>query len=83
MLLRNARKATPLLEFCRDACGVTLGIGLMREADDAFRIAHMGHLNTPMMLGVLSCLELALATRGYATGAGGIATAVGYLAGEL
>ena len=83
VLLRNGRKATPLLEFCRDTCGVTLGIGLMREADDAFRIAHMGHLNAPMMLGVLSCLELALATQSYATGAGGIAAAVGYLAGEL
>lgn len=83
VLLRNDCKATPLLEFCRDTCGVTLGIGLMREADDAFRIAHMGHLNAPMMLGVLSCLELGLATQGYATGAGGIATAVGYLAGEL
>ena len=83
VLLRNGRTATPLLDFCRDTCGVTLGIGLMREADDGFRIAHMGHLNAPMMLGVLSCIELALATRGYAAGTGGIAAALCFLAGEL
>ncbi len=83
VLLRNGREAGRIHRFCHDTCGVTLGIGLMRENDDAFRVAHMGHVNAPMMLGVLSTIELALEVNGCATGGAGVSGAVRWLAGEF
>ncbi len=55
----------------------------MRDDDDAFRIAHMGHVNAPMMLGVLSTVELGLGATGLAAGRGGVEAAIGWLTAEL
>ena len=65
-----------LLDFCRRECGVILGIGIGEElAGRAIRIAHMGHVNAPMMLGVLGAVETALVALGVPHGGGGVAAA--------
>jgi alanine-glyoxylate transaminase/serine-glyoxylate transaminase/serine-pyruvate transaminase len=73
----------PLLDYCRDKCGVVLGIGLGALDGKAFRIAHMGHINAPMVFGTLGALEMALNALGIPHGAGGIQAAVEYLGREV
>jgi alanine-glyoxylate transaminase/serine-glyoxylate transaminase/serine-pyruvate transaminase len=70
-----------LLAFCQDTCGVTLGLGI--GGLPGFRIAHMGHINAPMILGTLGCVELGLKTLGIPHGHGGLQAAVEALATTL
>lgn len=70
----------PLLDYCRDKCGVVLGVGLGEIGDTTFRIAHMGHTNAPMVLGTLGAVEMGLGALGIPHGVGGIQAAVEYLA---
>ena len=72
--------ATLITDFARDICGVQLGLGIGDLTGKAFRIAHMGHVNAPMVLGTLSVVEMALQARGVPHGSGGVAAAVAYLA---
>lgn len=46
--------------FAESEMGLTLGAGIGRFQGRAFRIAHMGHLNPPMILGALGTAEAAL-----------------------
>lgn len=64
-------------------CGVTLGGGIGELAGKAIRIAHMGHVNAPMVIGSLSAVELALQTLKVPHGSGGVAAAVAYLGDAL
>ncbi len=73
----------PLLDYCRDKCGVVLGIGLGALDGKAFRIAHMGHINAPMVFGTLGAVEMALKALGIPHGPGGIQAAVEYLGREV
>lgn len=66
--------------FTRDICGVTLGSGLGDLNGKAFRIAHMGHVNAPMVLGTLASVETALQALNVPHGAGGVAAAIAHLA---
>ena len=76
--------ARPLIEFCREQCGVVLGIGIGDElAGRAVRIAHMGHINAPMILGVLGVVETGLTALGIPHGKSGIADAAALLGGAL
>lgn len=68
-----------ITDFARDICGVQLGIGIGELGGRAFRIAHMGHVNAPMVLGALGAVEMALQALAVPHGAGGIAAAVEYL----
>src|SRR5207302_8283038 len=54
VLMNDGRDPGPLIEYCNAKCGVVLGIGIGAVADKAFRIAHMGHINAPMVLGTLA-----------------------------
>lgn len=70
--------AARIRRWCEDVAGVTLGIGL--EAPDVdptsmFRIAHMGHLNPPTLLGTLATIETALDVLGIAHGGGAVEAA--------
>ena len=66
----------PVLDFCRERCGVVLGIGIGTELSGrAIRIAHMGHVNAPMILGVLGTFETALIALGIPHGSYGVAEA--------
>jgi alanine-glyoxylate transaminase/serine-glyoxylate transaminase/serine-pyruvate transaminase len=77
---RNGESAQPLVDYCRDKCGVWLGRNIGESAGRGFRIAHMGHINAPMILGTLGVVEMGLAAVGMPHGKGGVQAAVDYLA---
>ena len=77
------REPQPLVDYCREKCGVVLGTALGASAGKGFRIAHMGHVNAPMMLGTLGVVEMALTALGIPHGKGGVQAAVEYLAKEV
>ncbi len=68
-----------LLDYCHNKCGVVLGIGIGDLEGEAFRIAHMGHVNAPMVLGTLGVVETALNALGIPHGKGGVQAAIDYL----
>jgi len=73
----------PLLDYCRFQCGVVVGVGIGELSGKAFRIAHMGHVNAPMLFGVLGAIEMGLVSLAVPHGAGGVQAAVDYLAREV
>ena len=68
-----------LQRYCNEKCGVILGTGIGDLSGQAFRIAHMGHINAPMILGTLGVIEMALTALRIPHGAGGVDAAVKYL----
>jgi alanine-glyoxylate transaminase/serine-glyoxylate transaminase/serine-pyruvate transaminase len=68
-----------LQRYCKEKCGVVLGTGIGDLSGQAFRIAHMGHVNAPMMLGTLGVIEVALNALGIPHGKGGTGAAIEYL----
>ena len=74
---------TALHSFVREKCGVTLGLGIGGYENAAFRIAHMGHVNAPMVLGALGSLEMALQALKVPHGRGGTQAAVEYLGSQV
>ena len=78
--------ADRLRAWCEAEAGVTLGIGLgMAEpgsptAGDFLRVAHMGHVNAHMTLGVLAVMEAGLQALGIAHGPGGLQAAAAVVA---
>ena len=83
----KAPMATDLRNWCEREAGVTLGVGLgMAPPGDPswhgfLRVGHMGHINAPMVLGVLATMEAGLRALGIPHGPGGAAAAVAALAG--
>ena len=69
----------PLLEYCDKKCGVVVGGGIADLTGKAIRIAHMGHVNAPMILGVLTVIEVGLIALGIPHGKGGAQAAIDYL----
>ncbi|MCG6205324.1 aminotransferase class V-fold PLP-dependent enzyme [Rhodopseudomonas sp. HC1] len=69
-----------LHRYCKEKCGVVLGVGIGDLQNRAFRIAHMGHINAPMVLGTLGVIEMALTALNIPHGKGGVDAAIGYLA---
>jgi len=49
----------------------------------AFRIAHMGHVNAPMVLGTLGVVETGLGALGIAHGQGGVQAAIEWLSDNV
>ena len=82
-VLTNGCDPWALHAYCRDKCGVTLGIGLGALDGKAFRVAHMGHVNAPMVLGTLGAVEMGLKALGIPHGSGGVQAAVEYLGREV
>jgi alanine-glyoxylate transaminase/serine-glyoxylate transaminase/serine-pyruvate transaminase len=80
VVTRGGESAQPLVDYCRDKCGVVLGRALGKSEGKGFRIAHMGHINAPMILGTLSVVEMGLSALGLPHGKGGVQAAVDYLA---
>jgi len=85
--MNNGTDPAVLLKFCKEYLGTVLGIGIGEIGGSAFRIAHMGHVNAPMMMGTLGAIEIGLRATGIAHGAndvpGGVRAAVTYLGDEL
>jgi len=65
-----------LRDFCRERCGVILGSGIGDLTGKAFRIAHMGYANAPMLIGTLGAVEIGLKALGLPHGSGGVQAAV-------
>jgi alanine-glyoxylate transaminase/serine-glyoxylate transaminase/serine-pyruvate transaminase len=72
-----------LLDYCRHKCGGVVGQGIGDLAGKAFRIAHMGHINAPMLFGTLGAVEMGLGALGIPHGRGGVQAAVEYLGREV
>lgn len=64
-----------LRDFTRENLGVVLGSGIGELTGMAFRIAHMGYANAPMVLGTLGATEVALTALGLPHGKGGLEAA--------
>jgi alanine-glyoxylate transaminase / serine-glyoxylate transaminase / serine-pyruvate transaminase len=79
-VLTDGCDANLVRTFCENKCGVVLGRGLGKMNGKAFRIAHMGHLNAPMVLGTLGVVETALKALRIPHGDGGVTAAVEWLA---
>ncbi len=77
-----------LRQWLTDEAGVTLGIGLgmetveKRDSDGYFRIAHMGHVNAHMVLGVLGTIEAGMLALGIPHGKGALEAAAAVCAGR-
>ena len=79
-VLVNGADSEAIAAYTQKICGVTLGSAIGELSGRAFRIAHMGHVNAPMVLGSLSAIEMALKALGIPHGEGGMAAAVATLA---
>jgi alanine-glyoxylate transaminase/serine-glyoxylate transaminase/serine-pyruvate transaminase len=66
-------------EFCRDRHDVSLGAGLGQLNRKAFRIAHMGYVNGPTLIGALGAVEATLEALDIPRGAGAVEAAVARL----
>ena len=80
LLMAEGHDPAPLNAFCKERLGVVLGIGIGDLSSRAFRIAHMGHLNAPMLLGALGAVETALGALDMPHGRGGVQAAIDWLA---
>ncbi len=69
--------------FARENLGLILGSGIGDLTGKAFRIAHMGYANAPMVLGTLGATEVAFAALGIPYRAGGVGAAAATLAGHF
>jgi alanine-glyoxylate transaminase / serine-glyoxylate transaminase / serine-pyruvate transaminase len=68
-----------LHRYCKEKCGVVLGVGIGDLQGQAFRIAHMGHINAPMILGTLGVIEVGLSALDIPHGKGGTEAAIEWL----
>lgn len=65
--------------YCRRRCGVVLGVALGELKGKGIRIAHMGHVNAPMILGTLASVEMGLVALAVPHGRGGVQAAIDWL----
>lgn len=83
VLMGGGHDPAPLLDFCDRTCGVVIGITIGDLRGQGFRIAHMGHVNAPMILGTLGVVETGLKALGIPHEAGGVQAAIDWLASEV
>jgi alanine-glyoxylate transaminase/serine-glyoxylate transaminase/serine-pyruvate transaminase len=83
VLLGEGCNPEALRDYCEFKCGVVLGRGIGKLNGKAFRIAHMGHVNAPMVLGTLGTVEMGLRALGIAHGSGGVQAATEWLSGQV
>jgi alanine-glyoxylate transaminase/serine-glyoxylate transaminase/serine-pyruvate transaminase len=83
VVLTNGCDPDAMRAWCRDNCGVVLGHGIGELSGKAFRIAHMGHVNAPMILGTLGVIEMALGAMGVPHGSGGVQAAITWLGRQV
>ena len=79
VLMNDGADPRRLVDYCNKKCGVVLGIGIGELSGKAFRIAHMGHVNAPMILGTLGVVEVGLKALGIPHGSGGAQAAIEWL----
>ncbi len=79
VLVGGGHDPAALQNYCKEQCGVVLGTGIGDLQGQAFRIAHMGHVNAPMVLGTLGVIEMALVALKIPHGRGGLDAAIQWL----
>jgi alanine-glyoxylate transaminase / serine-glyoxylate transaminase / serine-pyruvate transaminase len=79
VMVGNGYDPTVLQRYCKEKCGVVLGTGIGDLQGAAFRIAHMGHVNAPMILGTLGVIEVGLTALDIPHGKGGTEAAIDWL----
>jgi len=79
IVMANSHDPVALHRYCKEKCGVVLGVGIGELQGQAFRIAHMGHINAPMILGTLGVVEVALTALQIPHGKGGTGAAIEWL----
>jgi len=79
VLMSGDHDPARLHRYCKEKCGVVLGVGIGELQGQAFRIAHMGHVNAPMILGTLGVIEVGLNALGIPHGKGGTEAAIAWL----
>jgi len=79
VLMSGDHDPARLHRYAKEKCGVVLGVGIGDLQGQAFRIAHMGHVNAPMVLGVLGVIEVALNALEIPLGRGGTEAAIDWL----
>jgi alanine-glyoxylate transaminase/serine-glyoxylate transaminase/serine-pyruvate transaminase len=77
--MSNGHDPAALQRYCKEKCGVVLGTGIGELQGQAFRIAHMGHINAPMILGTLGVIEVGLQALNIPHGKGGTEAAINWL----
>jgi len=82
-VLVNGHDPEALRAYCHKKCGVVVGHGIGDLTGKAIRIAHMGHVNAPMILGTLSVVEMGLAALDIPHGKGGAQAAIDWLSAEV
>jgi alanine-glyoxylate transaminase / serine-glyoxylate transaminase / serine-pyruvate transaminase len=79
VVMSNGHDPLALQRYCKEKCGVVLGVGIGDLAGQAFRVAHMGHVNAPMILGTLGVIEVGLNALAIPHGKGGLEAATDWL----
>jgi alanine-glyoxylate transaminase/serine-glyoxylate transaminase/serine-pyruvate transaminase len=79
VMMNNGHDPVALQRYCKEKCGVVLGTGIGELHGQAFRIAHMGHVNAPMILGTLGVVEVGLNALDIPHGKGGTEAAIDWL----
>jgi len=82
-VLMNGGDPEAFRAYCNRKCGVILGHGIGELSGKAFRVAHMGHVNAPMILGTLGVIEMALAALEIPHGKGGAQAAIDWLGQQV
>ncbi|MCF8468957.1 MAG: aminotransferase class V-fold PLP-dependent enzyme, partial [Sneathiella sp.] len=83
VLVKDEKTLNSIHEYCDQKCGVVVGVGISALSGKALRIAHMGHLNAPMLLGSLGAIEMSLKALKISHGSGGVQAAIDYLAANV
>ena len=83
VLVGGGHDPRALQRYAKEKCGVVLGTGIGDLQGQAFRIAHMGHVNAPMVLGTLGVVEVALNALNIPHGKGGLEAAVNWLGSQV
>ena len=79
LLFNDGLDPMPLRDYCQQKIGVVVGVGIGALGGKALRIAHMGHVNAPMVLGTLGGFETGLIALGIPHGPGGLRAATEWL----
>jgi alanine-glyoxylate transaminase/serine-glyoxylate transaminase/serine-pyruvate transaminase len=79
VLMAEGYDPARLHRYCKEKCGVVLGVGIGDLQGAAFRSAHMGHVNAPMILGTLGVIEVGLNALQIPHGRGGAEAAIEWL----
>jgi len=83
VLVGGGHDAAAPRAYCDRKCGVVVGQGIGELTGKAIRIAHMGHVNAPMVLGTLSVVEVGLNALGIPHGKGGAQAAIDWLGEQV